>query len=536
MRSAVLMRFTLLVKRSRWIRRSLPHVGVLASMALCTTPVLAQAPSSPANDVESELLQVREENALIREQLRRLEEQQKTLLQVVGALERRIDAPHDPLGGQAPPSTPQAKSDADPAAQAGRPTIAPTPATPNSNPAKDQPDFPYDDGIVLVKTRDDARWPILLKLWDVTQLRYTNTLLGNNDYTDHLGAVRPVIRRNDFSLNRNLIQFVGYIFDKRLQFNLIGWASNSSAAFVEGGYVSWRFNKAIGIYAGYWGSPGTRSLTGTFPYFVQLDRSMADQFFRPGFTQGSWIDGEFWKGLHYELFVGNGLNTLTIPSTKIDPHLVYSGSVWWEPLGVYGTPGRARGMYDDYDNRKKPVIRLGTSYTKSRENRFSNVGQDNPENTGLYNSDGVNTFATGAFAPGVTVNDATYRMLAIDGGVKWRGLAVNAQYFSRWLNNFTADGPLPLKSTFDQGFEFELSKFVIPKKWELYGRTSFVFGQFANSYEYAPGVKWYIVPNHRVWLIAEGLRIVKAPVSSVITPYNSGFTGWAPILQWMFNF
>ena len=196
-----------------------------------------------------------------------------------------------------------------------------------------------------MKTRDDARFPILLRLWDVTQLRYTNTLLGNNDYTDHLGAVRTVIRRNDFSLNRNLLQFVGYIFDKRLQFNLIGWASNSSAAFVEGGYISWRFNKAIGIYAGYWGSPGTRSLTGTFPYFVQLERSMADQFFRPGFTQGSWIDGEFWKGLHYELFVGDGLNTLTIPTTKIDPHLVYSGSVWWEPLGVYGTPGRARGMY-----------------------------------------------------------------------------------------------------------------------------------------------------------------------------------------------
>ena len=82
----------------------------------------------------------------------------------------------------------------------------------------------------------------------------------------------------------------------------------------------------------------------------------------------------------------------------------------------------------------------------------------------------------------------------------------------------------------------ELSKFVVPKKWELYGRTSFVFGQFGNSYEYAPGVKWYIVPNHRVWLVGEGLRIVKAPVSSVITPYNSGFTGWAPLLQWMFNF
>jgi hypothetical protein len=113
------------------------------------------------------------------------------------------------------------------------------------------------------------------------------------------------------------------------------------------------------------------------------------------------------------------------------------------------------------------------------------------ENTGLYNSDGVTTFATGAFAPGVTVSDVTYRILAADAGVKWRGVSVNAQYFFRWLNSFRADGPLPIGSNFDHGFEMTLSQFIVPKKWELYGRTSFVFGQFRNSYEYAPGVKWY---------------------------------------------
>jgi hypothetical protein len=193
-------------------------------------------------------------------------------------------------------------------------------------------------------------------------------------------------------------------------------------------------------------------------------------------------------------------------------------------------------MYDDYQQHEKPVIRVGASYTKSKESRFTNLNEGNPENVGLFNSDGVNTFATGAFAPDVTVNYATYRMLAADAGVKWRGLAVNWQYFFRWLNNFRADGPLPIRSTFDHGFEFEASAFVVPKKWEVYGRTSFVFGQFGNSYEYAPGLKWYPLQDHRFWLVAEGLRIVKSPTSSVITPYNSGFTGWAPLLQLMFNF
>jgi hypothetical protein len=127
-------------------------------------------------------------------------------------------------------------------------------------------------------------------------------------------------------------------------------------------------------------------------------------------------------------------------------------------------------------------------------------------------------------------------MLSANGGVKWRGWAVNTEYYFRWRNRFAADGALPLTSTFDHGFELEVSKFVVPKRWELYGRASVIFGQFKNSYEYAPRVKYYLVPNHRIWIVVEGLRIVKSPLPAVITPYNSGFTGWALLLQWTFNF
>jgi hypothetical protein len=28
----------------------------------------------------------------------------------------------------------------------------------------------------------------------------------------------------------------------------------------------------------------------------------------------------------------------------------------------------------------------------------------------------------------------------------------------------------------------------------------------------------------------------RRPIASIITPYNSGFKGWSPMLQWMFNF
>ena len=89
------------------------------------------------------------------------------------------------------------------------------------------------------------------------------------------------------------------------------------------------------------------------------------------------------------------------------------------------------------------------------------------------------------------------------------GLALNGQHYARWLDSFEADGPLPINSTFDHGFETSLSAFVVPRKWELYGRTSYVFGQFGNSHEYAGGFKWYPVRDYRVRLVGEALRVYK---------------------------
>jgi len=101
----------------------------------------------------------------------------------------------------------------------------------------------------------------------------------------------------------------------------------------------------------------------------------------------------------------------------------------------------------------------------------------------------------------------------------------------RWLGDFNADGPLPLSSTFDQGGELSAAYFVKPKKWMPYARTSWVHGQFGNSYEYGAGVKWHVVPTERFWLQTELFRINKAPYSGAFTPYTAGMTGWVPMVQ-----
>ena len=183
----------------------------------------------------------------------------------------------------------------------------------------------------------------------------------------------------------------GYIFDPRLRYSSTVWTSAGAASIVMAGNIGWQFNKAFTLTGGYTGVPGSRSLVNTFPFFSRPTAPWRTTSSVPVSRRGSGPAGNPYD-LHYLAFVGNGLNTLNISAAKIDAHLLSSGSIWWEPLGDYGPPGKSRNMYDDYFSSQNMRIRLGTSFTSSREDRFSNLDQSSPENTSLYNSDGVLTF------------------------------------------------------------------------------------------------------------------------------------------------
>jgi len=510
-------------------------------IAVAEKKVTADEPKP--KDLQSEVEAMKAENAAVRELLRKMEEQQKTLLEQVDRLERRLAGTATDSQSNSQPIGPAATADAaTPISNAASNTPqAETDSAGTSTPpapvaATQADDERYRDGIIIWQTSKDAKVPFLLRFNNNTQLRYLNTLSGDDTFTDHLGVVRTVNKRNDITVNRSMFILGGYIFDERAKYSLTVWTSAGAASIVVAGNIGWQFNKRFTLTAGYTGVPGSRSLVNTFPYFTATDRSMADNFFRPGFTQGLWANGDLGHGLNYIGFVGNALNSINISAAKIDTNLLVSGSVWWEPLGRYAEPGKSVNMYDDYFAKKKVRIRLGTSFTRSREDRFSNLDQSSPDNTALFNSDGVLTFSTGAFAPGVTVDKALYKMSAIDGGIKYNGLAVNGQYFMRWLSDFEADGPIPVTSTFDHGYELSASYFVVPKKLLVYGRSSQVFGEFGNSYEYAGGVKWHFLPTERLWLNAELMRVNRSPYNGAFTPYTAGMNGWAPMVQTIIAF
>ena len=528
---AMLMSFTALVSGQSPAQPKLNN-----NTSSAEGPTSGNPEGSRQDNLERDIAAVKAENAAVREQLRKMEEQQKALLELVDRLQRRLDGPaiKEVSGSEQTPGPRQVAEVSSPAVAV--PTLSvpsPSSTTPQLTTKNDDH---YQDGIVIWKNPEDARVPFLLRFNVNTQVRYLNTLNSKDTFTDHLGVVREVHRRNDITVNRSMFILGGYMFSKKLQYSLTVWTSAGAASIVVAGNIGWRFSKALTITGGYTGVPGSRSLVGTFPFFQPIDRSMADNFFRPGFTQGVWANGEPVKGLNYLVFVGNGLNTLNITANKIDTNLLLSGSVWWEPFGNYSEPGKSWQMYDDYFASQKTRIRIGTSFTRSREDRFSDTDQSSPDNTSIYNSDGVLAFSTGAFAPGVTVEKATYKMWAIDGGLKKSGFSINGQYFLRWLGDFEADGPLPLASTFDHGFELSTGKFIVPKKLLLYVRGSKVFGQFANPYEYGGGLKWYFLPTERLWMTGEVMRINKAPYGGAFTPYTAGMAGWVPMLQTVLAF
>ena len=284
---------------------------------------------------------------------------------------------------------------------------------------------------------------------------------GHHTYVTHLGVERQVLRRNDVQLTRDVFYFSGFAFDPRLDFNILIYTSSATLSATAAGFAGYVFNRAFALRAGFFSLPSTRSMTGTYPFFHSTDRSMANNYMRPGFTQGVWANGELFPGFNYIAMIGNSLNTLDIAATKIDFNFAYAASIWYD-LHDFGKE------WNDYDRHEELAVRVGTAFTFSREDRLSDLSTSSPENNATFISDGTLLFETGSLAPGVTVSLANFYLWAIDVGLKYRGLAFNAELYQRWLNSFDADGPLPINSMFDWGLEASLGYFVLKKRLETY--------------------------------------------------------------------
>jgi hypothetical protein len=435
-----------------------------------------------------------------------------------------------PIAGPRPdaPPLPEAPRLAEPPAQLQTPPAA---ATGVSSPPPAQAAWlpPYwDKGFVLVSTPKSAPMPYRLVLNHVSQFKYTNSLATNETYTDHNGMVHDVQQRNDIQLTRDVFYFTGYAFDPRLDYNILVFTSTATLVATAAGYAGFVFNKGFALRTGFFSLPSLRSLTGTYPFFHGTDRSMATNYFRPGFTQGVWANGEPLPGINYIAMIGNSLNTLDIKSANIDNRFAGSASIWYDRNDF----GKA---WNDYEHHEAPALRLGSAMTYAREDRLSDLAQAGPENNATFISDGLFLFETGSLAPNVTISLADFYLWAIDGGIKYRGFALNVELYFRWLNRFTADGPLPMDNMFDWGYDSSVGYFVL-RSMELFGRSSFVRGPFATAIEESVGFTWYPFDTRQVWINAELAYVRNSPFGGGYYMYSVGQTGLVIPVQFLVRF
>jgi hypothetical protein len=62
--------------------------------------------------------------------------------------------------------------------------------------------------------------------------------------------------------------------------------------------------------------------------------------------------------------------------------------------------------------------------------------------------------------------------MSIDAGVKYKGLALEGEYYKRWLSNFTGVNTSGIADINDDGYQLEVLAMVVPKALQLYLRLA----------------------------------------------------------------
>jgi len=364
-----------------------------------------------------------------------------------------------------------------------------------------------------------------LSLSGYALVRYMNQLPAEGTFTDHLGNEHAVDGRNDIVSHRIMLFFKGWVGSPRLIYNIVLWTVNTTDQRALFACIGYQFSREFSLYAGLNGNPGTRSLQGSHPFWLGTDRVMADDFFRPFFGSGVWAQGEPVPGLWYNAMVSNNSSSLGVKATQLDRKFTTGASVWWMPTTHEFGP---RGAYGDWEMHEKVATRFGISTVYSPEQRFTD-SSGAPGNTTIRLADSLNVFDTGSLAPGVTVQNVDYRILSVDAGVKYRGIFLQMELYSRRLNGFDADGPVPVKEIVDKGFYVQGAFYPVPKKLELYAAMSQIYGDkdagFSNSSEYLVGANWYPFKTRNHRLNVQVIDVNRSPVSSTFGYYTGGQKG-----------
>jgi hypothetical protein len=504
-------------------RRQDVTIQKVAGAILVGVPLLAHGQAAP-DDLQTMTnrqmaleKQVREQDARIRELERLLKERLAT----------------DGAGPAATvPAAQQAATPAEP--QFETPVVQQT--TPTRGQAPDQ-DTEYI-GNLGFRIYEGDKGQIYMRL--MAYARYLNQSGIDPTYTDSFGTVRTIDRREDFQLNKFFLPFSGWFLDPKFRYYLYVWSTNTAqgdpAQVVGAGNISYVMNSFATIGLGITSLPGVRSTEGQFPYWNGVDdRLMADEFFRPSYTTGIWLKGAFAPGVNYMAMLGNNMSTLGVSASQLDDTVdTWSVMLNWLPTTKEYGP---LGAFGDFEHHEELATRLGVHFTHSTEDRQQQPGTDSIENTQIRLTDGNVIFTPSLFGPGITVEKVRYEMASFDAGLKYRGYALEGEYYRRWLSDFVGPGVAAIDDITDDGYQLQASAMVLPSRLQAYVGLSEVFGDdFGDASELRFGFNYFPMAMRGLRLNGEWMILDNAPLGYAAFPYPVGANGDVIHVNFEYNF
>ncbi len=348
----------------------------------------------------------------------------------------------------------------------------------------------YDKGFAILPF-DKKKTPFSLRINGWIQFRHHGFAREVTEWTDNANVTRPVRNRNSLDIERARIYFKGNALDERLSYfyHLDGDTDGGHGVDFFDYWWSWKFSDRFSVQF------GKRKVTAGRQWLLGarrtrfIDRPIANDFFRPDRTIGLFGIGKIGDTGHYEAMIGNGYRTSNLPNLTTDDQLTYAFTQYFDPNGDYGS------QLVDFDNNDCPLVRFGHSFVYSPITSNA-LGTPQLEADFIRLSDGTRLSQVGALSPGVRVSGFNTLFYGVDFAAKWRGWSANSEVFMRWLDDFEADGPLPVDSLMQRGFYVEGGRFLVPQKLDVNFRYSQIRGLIGGGSEYAAGVNWYPLENN----------------------------------------
>jgi hypothetical protein len=232
--------------------------------------------------------------------------------------------------------------------------------------------------------------------------------------------------------------------------------------------------------------------------------------------------------------LANNLSTLGISASQLDNKVdTWSLMLNWLPTTQEFGP---LGAFGDFEGHEQLATRVGVHFTHSIEDAQSQPGANTIENTQIRLTDGSIIFTPSLFGPGITVEEVQYEMASIDAGLKYRGFALEAEYYRRKLSDFRGPGVAVIEDITDDGYQVQASAMILPRLLQVYVGRSEITGDFGDGSELRVGVNYFPQRSRGIRLNGEWLNLDDCPVGYTAVPYPVGGDGEVFHINFELNF